>query len=272
MILLFSALMSVLGTLFLASGSMAQSDYRNLDPGRPIAIEDAQPIEFRAFEFQLGLPRYSREEGDSELSFEPEIKWGIAKDWQFGISGENATLQNGRTTNSFRDTQLHLLYNLNQESLTLPATAFRPELILGTGILGSQSEHVALKAIVSRSFGMNRIHLNGSYTIGPTEAPGRGGELVNRYLYGIAYERTFPIEFLVLLADLYALKPIDGSSTKIIADLGTRLQLTPTWVLDGGIFTGALKDGPDIGFTIGLSYVFSFRGLFPTQDGRGGPL
>ena len=95
---------------------------------------------------------------------------------------------------------------------------------------------------------------------------------MNRYLYGIAYERTFPIEFLVLLADLYALKPIDGSSTKIIADLGTRLQLTPTWVLDGGIFTGALKDGPDIGFTIGLSYVFSFRGLFPTQDGRGGPL
>ncbi|MGH7274614.1 MAG: hypothetical protein ACREIQ_09185, partial [Nitrospiria bacterium] len=270
--LLFSTLMAVPGTLLWASGSMAQSDYRNLDTGRPIAIEDAQPIEFRAFEFQVGIPRYSRGDRDWELSFEPEIKWGIAKDWQFGISGENATLQNGRTTNSFRDTQFHLLYNLNQESLTLPSSAFRPEVTLGTGALGSQSEHAALKAIVSRSFGMNRLHLNGSYTIGPTEAPGRGGGLVNRYLYGIAYERTFPIEFLVLLADLYALKPIDGSSTEINVDLGTRLQLIPTLVLDAGIFTGAIKDGPDIGFTIGLSYVFSFRGLFPTQGARGGLL
>lgn len=273
MVLLFCTLTAVLGTLFWTSGSIAQSDYRNLDPGRPIAIEDAQPIEFRAFEFQLGIPRYSRgKEDDWELSFEPEIKWGIARDWQFGIAGENTILQNTRTTNSFRDTQLNLLYNLNQESATLPASAFRAEVTLGTGALGSQNEHAALKAIVSRSFGMNRLHVNGSYTIGPTEAPGLGGGLVNRYLYGIAYERTFPIEFLVLLADLYTLKPIDGSSTEINADLGTRLQLTPTWVLDAGIFTGAIKDGPDIGFTIGLSCVFSFRGLFPTQDGRGGPL
>lgn len=109
---------------------------------------------------------------------------------------------------------------------------------------------------------MNRVHLNGSYTVGPTEAPGRGGELVNRYFCGIAYERTFPIEFLALLADVYAVRPIAGGPTEVIADLGARYQLTPFWVLDAGVFTG-LREGPDFGFTVGLSYVFSFRGLFP---------
>lgn len=259
MLYLLSILTFILG---LALPVFGQADYRNLDPGRPIAIEDAYPLEFRAFELQIGVPRYQREGGGHALSFEPEIKWGFAKDWQVGISGENTTLRDGRTTNSFRDTQLHLFYNLNQESFAIPAIAIRPELTLPTGALGSENVHAALKAMVSKSIGMNRIHLNGSYTAGPTEAPGRGGELLNRYLYGVAYERTLPIEFLTLLADVYAVKPISGGPAEVIADLGARYQLTPLWVLDAGIFTG-LKEGPDFGFTVGLSYVFSFRGLFP---------
>lgn len=259
---MFHLLFIFVAVLGISTSAFGQADYRNLDPGRPIAIEDAYPLEFRALELQIGIPRYSREEGGKALSFEPELKWGFAKDWQFGISGENTTLRDGGTTNSFRDTQLHLFYNLNQESFTIPAIAFRPELTFPTGALGSENVHAALKAIVSKSIGMNRVHLNGSYTAGPTEATGRGGELVNRYFYGIAYERTFPIEFLALLADVYAVKPIAGGPTEVIADLGTRYQLTPFWVLDAGLFTG-LREGPDFGFTVGLSYVFSFRGLFP---------
>lgn len=265
MFYLLSIILSILGGAAFAFG---QADYRNLDPGRPIAIEDAYPLEFRAFEFQLGA-RHSREEGRRQISFEPELKWGFAKDWQFGITGENTTLSNSQRTNSFRDTQLHLLYNLNQETFTLPAIAFRPEVIFPMGILGSENTHAALKAIVSKTFGMNRVHLNGSYTAGPTEAPGRGGDLVNRYFYGAAYERTFPIEFLTLLADVYAVKPIQSAPTEVISDFGARYQLTPVWVLDAGIFAG-LRKGPDFGFTVGLSYVFSFRRLFPTEGEKGG--
>ncbi len=46
--------------LAFSGDAAAQADYRNIDPGRPIAVEDAQPIEFRAFEFQAGLPHFSR--------------------------------------------------------------------------------------------------------------------------------------------------------------------------------------------------------------------
>lgn len=251
--------------IFLASLSapaFGQADYRNLDPGRPITIEDAQPIEFRAFEFSFGS-RYGRHQEGYELSFEPELKWGFAKNWQVGVSGERAVLDDGQRTNVLAGTEFHFLYNLNQEDFDLPAIAFRPELTFGTGDLGTDHPHGALKVIVSKTFGFNRVHLNGSYTIGPTEISGRGGDLVNRYLYGIAYERTAPIEFFVLLFDLYAAAPIDGGRREIIYDLGTRIQMTPTWVFDAGFFHAIRSEDLDFGVTAGFSYVFSPRSIFP---------
>jgi hypothetical protein len=250
----------------------AQADYRNLDPGRPIAVEDAQPIEFHAFEAQFGIPRFSHEgRGRWSFGFEPELKWGILKDTQIGYSSESVVWHDSQNAVFVgRDQQLHLLYNFNHEGRTLPAFAVRPELTVRSGGLGSQYEHGALKWIVTKTLGENRIHLNGLYTVGPTALRGRGGDLVNRFFYGAAYERTFPLQFIVLLADVYARKPIDSSRTEIIFDVGTRWQVTPTWVLDAGIFSGTLRSsaGPDIGFTVGVSHSFSFRWLYPTEGSK----
>lgn len=257
----------LLSFLILIAGVLpvwGQSDYRNLDPGRPIMIEDAQPIEFRAFELQLGIPRYSRNRDPGwELSFEPELKWGFGRDWEAGIAGEEAIVRDGGSAISFRDLQIHLFYNLNQEDEFLPAMAIRPELTFGAGGLGSEKMHGALKGIVSKTFGLNRVHLNGSLTFGEKERPGRGSDRLNRYLFGVAYERTLPLEFLVLLADLYAVGPIDGHRREIIYDLGTRIQVAPAWVVDAGLFQSLRAEHLDFGLTLGVSYVFSFRRIFP---------
>ncbi|MBI3802195.1 MAG: hypothetical protein HY282_00330 [Nitrospirae bacterium] len=249
-----------------------QSDYRNLDPGRPISIEDAQPIEFRAFEFQLGLPRYIGHRGGGySLSVEPGLTWGLIKDGEVGLEGEGVARHDGETKSGLAATEIHLLYNLNQESETLPAFAVRPEIFLPTGPFGGDHLHAGLKGIVSKTLGMNRFHLNGAYTAGPTEAPGQGGDRVGRSLYGIAYERTFPILFAVLLADLYAVRPIDGGRTEVISELGGRLQLTPTWVVDAGLFRLVRSEGESrYGFTVGVSTVFSFRRFFPVTQRKGG--
>lgn len=45
----------VLAVLAAPVGTQAQADYRNLDPGRPIAVEDAQPVEYRALELKWEL-------------------------------------------------------------------------------------------------------------------------------------------------------------------------------------------------------------------------
>ena len=90
---------------------------------------------------------------------------------------------------------------------------------------------------------------------------------MNRYFYGMAYERTFPLKFVVLLADVYARKPIDHRKTEVIFEAGARVQLTPQWVLDAGFSSGALRRsaGPDFGFTFGLSRSYSYRWLFPRR-------
>ncbi len=247
----------------------AQADYRNLDPGHPIAVEDAQPIEFHAFEAQMGIPRFSHDgRGRWTVGFEPELKWGVLKDTQIGYSHESVVSGDARNTVFVgRDQQVHLLYNFNREGNVLPALAVRPELAVSSGSLGSQSDHGAMKWIVSKTLGENRIHVNGSYTVGPTAGRGQGGDLVNRFLYGAAYERTFPLQFVVLVADVYARKPIDGSRTAVVFDVGTRWQVAPLWVLDAGISSGALRSAAasDIGFTVGVSRSFSFRRFYPLE-------
>lgn len=247
-----------------------QADYRNLDASRPIAVEDAQPVEFRAMEFQFTVPRFTRERrGHWHYGFETEFKWGLFKDTQVGVTTETVVARDASDTIvSSRDVQIHALYNFNQETRRLPAIAIRPELIVGTGGLGSRHEHGSLKLIVSKTIHRNRLHFNGSYAVGSTEQPGRGGDLVSRFFYGMAYERTLPLKFLVLVADVYARKPIDHSPTEVVFEFGTRVQLSPTWVLDAGVSTGQLRPsvGPDVGFTFGLSRSFSFRSLFPRKE------
>jgi hypothetical protein len=245
----------------------AQSDYRNLDPGRPIAVEDAQPVEYRALESQWGLPHFVRQRSGSWLvAAEPEFKLGLLKNLQAGFSSEYVVARDAdETVVAARDRQFHLLYNFNQETRRLPAIAVRPELAIHSGGLGSGEPHGSLKLIVSKTAGHNRVHLNGSYTVGPTALAGRGGELVNRFFYGAAYERTLPLKFLVILADVYARKPIDSSPAEVVFETGMRVQLTPRWVLDAGVNTGKLRPsaGHEFGFTFGLSRSFSFRFLQP---------
>jgi hypothetical protein len=256
--------------LLCASSANAQADYRNLDTGRPIAVEDAQPIEYRGLESQWSIPRFTRERrGHWLVSIEPEFKWGAWKNLQFGLSSEYVIVRDvDRTIITSRDRQVHLLYNFNHESPRMPALAIRPEISIRTGGFGSQHEHAGVKLIASKTFHSNRIHINGSYTAGPTERRGRGGDLVSRYFYGIAYERTSPLDFVVLLADVYARKPIDHSPTEVVLEMGARVQIAPAWVLDVGFFTGALRPsvGPDFGFIFGLSRSFSYRFLHPKGD------
>lgn len=265
-----AVLLSTPIVMMFAQAAAAQADYRNLDAGRPIAVEDAQPVEFRAIEFQFTVPRFTRERsGHWHYGFETEFKWGIFKDTQVGVTTDTVVARDGAdTVFSSRDVQIHALYNFNQETRRMPAIAIRPELIIGTGGLGSRHEHGALKLIVSKTIRRNRLHFNGSYTVGPAEQAGRGGDLVSRFFYGAAYERTLPLKFLVLVADAYARKPIDHSSTEVVFEFGTRVQLSPTWVLDAGVATGQLRPsvGPDVGFTFGLGRSFSFRGLFPRKE------
>src|SRR5919109_166308 len=58
--------------------AVAQTDYYNTDAGRPIRIEDAYPVERRAFEIQAAPLRLERARGGLyHWGIEPELAFGI---------------------------------------------------------------------------------------------------------------------------------------------------------------------------------------------------
>src|SRR5687768_12500423 len=58
--------------------ALAQTDYYNIDSGRPVQIEDAYPVERHAFEAQIAPLRMERrDDGAYHWEFEPELGYGI---------------------------------------------------------------------------------------------------------------------------------------------------------------------------------------------------
>src|SRR3712207_3369837 len=61
-----------------ARPAAAQTDYYNTDAGRPVTIEDASPIERRAFEIQAAPLRVERlGPGVYTWALEPEVAYGV---------------------------------------------------------------------------------------------------------------------------------------------------------------------------------------------------
>ena len=73
-----TTLSGILAMFVGTSPMLAQTDYYNTDAGRPLQIEDAHPVERRAFEIQAAPFRVERSRGGSyHWSIEPEIAYGV---------------------------------------------------------------------------------------------------------------------------------------------------------------------------------------------------
>lgn len=96
------------------------------------------------------------------------------------------------------DVRLSVLYNLNQETLTLPALGAKLAVNLPTGIESSGVD-VEVKGITTKSFDRLGVHLNGGYRfLNGTKSDERDGryELTLGATYPIGapqYTRTGPV-------------------------------------------------------------------------------
>src|SRR5688500_19135766 len=76
--------------------ALAQTDYYNIDAGRPVTIEDAYPVERFAFELQAAPLRLARQRGGVyQWSDEPEIAYGILRRTQLEIGFPLAHVDHG---------------------------------------------------------------------------------------------------------------------------------------------------------------------------------
>lgn len=243
-----------------AASARGQTDYYNTDTGRPLQIEDAYPVERRAFEIQAAPLRIERSRtGVYHWGIEPELAYGILPRTQLELAVPFAFIDAGGGERSSGLSGLHLsvLHNFNVET-SIPALAVSAGVLLPVGSLGPDEAYTSVKGILTRTFTWARFHLNGEYTFGSRLAAGdesAGAAEVSSWLGGIAVDRTFPLKSLLVTGEVYAREPIHtNEGIEWNTGVGFRYQLDPRFNIDGGI--GRRLTGDDGGWyvTFGTAY------------------
>lgn len=252
-------------TLAVPAGSLAaQIDYRNLDRERPVATEDAYPVERHAFELLLPL-RTERERGGDRLHLIPlEVEYGIFDNTQVGVGLPIASLEETGSDAEWGIAGLGLsgLYNFNTEGPVLPALSLGADVTLPVGSLAGDDARISLRGVATRSWGLTRLHFNATRSFGSEDRP--GVEFAPRWSYGLAVDRTLFRQSLLLVGELLAQRAVGGSPVEVNAAVGARYQLAPTFVLDAGLARRLRSEaGPDYDLTLGISHAFGLAWLMP---------
>jgi outer membrane putative beta-barrel porin/alpha-amylase len=213
-------------------------DHDNLDPNRPIGMEDAYAIPKGEIGVEGGVRFNDQRQGPTRVTFQPQIIYGAFDNTQIEIQGDIFTDPNTIVgPDKSGDLHLGVLYNFNTETLDLPAFAVRAELDLPTGV-NSQGVDTQLTGILTRSFGRLRAHLNAGYTIlGSPQGQERPGAY--RAVAAVSYPLGYPTSFRdTLIASVYTRQSDQrGQRNNTGVEIGLRHQLTSRIVLDGGLGT-----------------------------------
>ncbi|HXG05187.1 MAG TPA: hypothetical protein VNO23_17460 [Candidatus Binatia bacterium] len=248
--------------LFLAltgPGVALAVDHKNLDEGRPLRLEDAYSIAHGEIALEVGAAGIFPRRGPDRAVVPVEILYGAFPNLQVSLGTQLSTDPRAiEEPAKSGDLHLAVLYNLNQETLTLPAFGLKGALSLPTGV-GSAGVDLELKGIVTRSFGDVSLHFNAGYALLTGTARGeRDGrwELVLGASYPIgapAHTRT------TLVADIFAEQSVRrGEDSLVGVEAGVRHQLTPRIVLDAGVSTelAGPADRVPLQVTVGISFGF----------------
>jgi hypothetical protein len=224
----------------------AQTDYYNTDAGRPVLMEDALALERRGLEFQVAPMRLTRSKGGIYTwGVEPELAFGLANRTQIEVGVPIAYVDQRQASGGagISGIDLSVLHTLNAET-SLPSFALAGDVLLPVGRFAPSRAYASVKGIMTRTFPVGRIHLNAQYTFGEnlpsaTAAPiGAAAENieVSRWIAGAAVDHTFPLRSLLVTAELYARQSLRVNDVlEWNTGLGARYQLSPRWVLDGGV-------------------------------------
>ncbi len=236
---------------------ISQVDYRNLDAGRPLRVEDAYPLEQKALELLAGW-RAARRSGGAAHEATASLTYGLLPNAQLevGIGGGNIPDSAGRST-GLAGVDLAGLYNLWPERGALPAMAVHAGATLPVGGLAPEAAEAEVGAIATRSFGRQRLHLAGAW----------GGE---RWWYGGALDRTVFRSSLLGALELTASREEEGAPVRLSATAGARWQWTPATVLDLGLSRQLRGSaGRDVAITLGLTRTVPTAGaLAPGASSR----
>lgn len=234
-------------------------DHDNLDPNRPIAIEDAYVVPKGEIGVEGGILFSDRKRGDSRLVFQPQLIIGAFNNTQLELSSDVSTDPRSVVgDDKSGNLTVGALYNFNTETLSLPAFAARVQLGFPTGV-SAKGVDTAVTGVMTRSFGRWRTHLNVGYTfLGSPQGQERTGTY--RVVAAVSYPLGYPTSFRdTIIANVFTRQSdLVGQRNPTGVGIGLRHQVSSRVVADIGI--GSELFGPadrSVFFsTIGLSVGF----------------
>jgi hypothetical protein len=162
-----------------AASAGAQSEYRNIEGGRPVRVSDATPTERHALDLDLTTVRVDRLSlGRYRLQVEPRVSYGILPRTDISVRAlafyrEPSAMPRGTVAGVGIGGE----YLLKMESLRSPAIGIAGEVWAPTGPNASRPAY-SVKGLLTRSFPLGRVHFNasyGTYAIRiPAPPPGQG--------------------------------------------------------------------------------------------------
>jgi hypothetical protein len=140
----------------------AQTEYHELEAGRPSGVEDAFPTARQAIEVELApvtLEQFGS--GLTRVTLEPAVSYGILPRTDIELFAPFVFREHGETpTHGVTQFGIAALYNFNNETTVLPAFALRGEVAFPAGGAPTSGTLYAGRAIATRTFGGLRLHLN----------------------------------------------------------------------------------------------------------------
>ena len=246
-------------TLLLGPLTSWALDHDNLDPNRPIAIEDAYVVPQGEIGVEGGILFNDRKQGTSQFTFQPQLIIGAFRNTQLEISSDLLTdPQTVVGPDKSGNLTLGMLYNFNTETLNVPAFAAKMQLGFPTGVNGKGVD-TALTGVMTQSFGRCRTHLNLGYTfLGSPQGQERSGAY--RVVAAVSYPLGYPMSFRdTIIANIFTNQSdLLGQRNPTGVGVGLRHQVSSRVVLDSGLGTEFLGPSNRSTFfgTIGLSVGF----------------
>lgn len=246
-----------LGTLGALAGFFAwtpahAADHTNLEEGLPLEIEDAYPIGRGSFELQ-GFARFERTaEGKDLYRLVPRLEVGIASNTQFTVEVP-FELGPAVEDEGIGDVSASFLYNINTETLSLPALGIVGGAVFPTGPDSHGVDPFAtfiLTKTLGTSSHMHRVHLN---LQGLYNSDAQPNEREALYKMVVGYSVRLGAD-TILLADYVREQEREEGKTINLAEIGLRRQVTPRLVLVAGVGVGLDDDSPDFRATIGFQF------------------
>lgn len=232
----------------------------DLELERPLSVEDARPVSFRAFSGSVDWTYNVRQDRFNDYGPGFSLLYGMARGLELGGSVRYVTRpgRNAERGISSGDIVLHALYQLKTETADWPALAVRAGVEFPTG-LDSKGTDLHLTGLATRSFEMFRIHGNFLWTrLGATGSTERYDR----------FEGVFGADFVVnpqrltdtlLVADVdVSTNPVRGGNRILAIEAGLRQRIgiqTIFFVGAGSELTGE-RDRAHFRVRVGLTHVY----------------